>query len=102
MAAGTEGGSAGIASSQMSRHSPAPSRDLHVPRVVQPDDTTCGPACLAQVAACFGRDMSVPDLVEGLSRLHHGGTLGVFLALRAMGQSSTSTASRVRSPIRMA
>lgn len=77
-------GWAGIADRNMPRHAPAHARDLHVPRVVQPDDTTCGPSCLAQVAASFGVQASVPDLVAGLTRLQHGGTLGVFLALRAM------------------
>jgi hypothetical protein len=69
---------------QPSRPSRRQLHELPVPRVVQPDDTTCGPSCLAQVAGFFGQQHTVPALAAGLSRLHHGGTLGVFLALRAM------------------
>ncbi len=57
---------------------------LPVQRIVQPDDTTCGPTCLAQVMRAFGADVDVPSLAASLCRNPDGGTLAVHLGQLAL------------------
>ncbi|MCC5877323.1 MAG: hypothetical protein JJU11_13960 [Candidatus Sumerlaeia bacterium] len=50
----------------------------------QPDDTTCGPTCLHAIYSYFGETIPLSDLVDSIYRLHHGGTLAVFLGCDAL------------------
>jgi hypothetical protein len=54
---------------------------LEVPRFVQPDDVTCGPTCLRQVAHFYGQSLSHDEVLAMTRRNEDGGTLGVFLGL---------------------
>jgi hypothetical protein len=57
---------------------------LEVQRFVQPDDVTCGPTCLAQVYRYYGEDKGLGDLIRETSRNPDGGTLAVYLGIRAL------------------
>lgn len=57
---------------------------LEVPRYQQPDDTTCGPTCLAQVYAYYGHREPIVDVITATPRNPDGGTLGVNLGLVAL------------------
>lgn len=48
---------------------------LHLEILPQPDDTTCGPTCLQAIYTFFNDDISLEDVVAGVKRLEHGGTL---------------------------
>ena len=50
----------------------------------QPDDVTCGPASLHAVYRHYGLDISLIDVIRGVRRLPHRGTLAVFLGLHAL------------------
>lgn len=59
-------------------------RVLPVPRIVQPDDTSCGPTCLAQVLRFFGDRRPPAELRRRLRRNPDGGTLAVHLGRLAL------------------
>jgi hypothetical protein len=50
----------------------------------QPDETTCGPACLHAIYNYYGDDVSLDRLVSEVKSLKGGGTLEVFLACHAL------------------
>lgn len=52
----------------------------------QPDDVTCGPACLHAVYRYYGDDISLSDVVADIWMLDAGGTLDVFLANHALAR----------------
>jgi len=50
----------------------------------QPDDVTCGPACLHGVYRYYGDQISLPEVTADINMLDAGGTLDVFLANHAL------------------
>jgi hypothetical protein len=50
----------------------------------QPDDETCGPACLHGIYRYYGDDIALAQVSAELHRLDRGGTLDVFLANHAL------------------
>ena len=50
----------------------------------QPDDLTCGPACLHGVYRYFGDEVPLTRLVEEIQMLEEGGTLEVLLGVHAL------------------
>lgn len=50
----------------------------------QPDDTTCGPACLHAVYRYHGDPVSLDQVNEEVTSLREGGTLAVLLGLHAL------------------
>lgn len=65
---------------------------LEVPRYQQPDDATCGPTCLAQVYHYYGKDRQLERLIRDTRQNPEGGTLGVYLGLRALEDGFKVTA----------
>ncbi len=57
----------------------------------QPDDVTCGPACLHGVYRYYGDDVPLSELVADISMLDEGGTLDVFLANHALRRGYRAT-----------
>jgi hypothetical protein len=57
---------------------------LDVPRFEQPDDESCGPTCLTQVYRYFGFEKPLSDVIEETVRNAEGGTLAVYLGIRAL------------------
>ena len=57
----------------------------------QPDETTCGPTCLHAVYRYFDDEMPLDRLIQEIRRLHHGGTLAVFLASHALRRGYRTT-----------
>jgi hypothetical protein len=64
---------------------------LPVRRFVQPDETSCGPTCLAKVLEFHGERGVLADLLRSVRRLDHGGTLAVFLGLAALARGYHAT-----------
>lgn len=52
----------------------------------QPDDVTCGPACLHGIYRHYGDDVPLEQLIKELRMLDRGGTLDVFLANHALAR----------------
>jgi hypothetical protein len=50
----------------------------------QPDDVTCGPACLHGIYRHYGDDISLERVITEMRMLDRGGTLDVFLANHAL------------------
>jgi hypothetical protein len=50
----------------------------------QPDDVTCGPACLHGIYRYYGDDVSLESVSAAIRMLDRGGTLDVFLANHAL------------------
>ena len=50
----------------------------------QPDDVTCGPACLHGVYRHFGDEVPLEQVIADIHTLDRGGTLDVFLANHAL------------------
>ncbi len=57
----------------------------------QPDDVTCGPACLHGVYRYYGDEVPLPELIADISMLDEGGTLDVFLANHALRRGYRAT-----------
>jgi hypothetical protein len=57
----------------------------------QPDDITCGPACLHGVYRHYGDDVTLEDVVADIHTLDKGGTLDVFLANHALKRGYAAT-----------
>lgn len=57
---------------------------LRVPRFEQPDDVTCGPACLAKVYSFYGYDRPLDGIIDETPRNRDGGTLAVNLGISAL------------------
>ncbi len=54
----------------------------------QPDDVTCGPACLHGVYRHYGDPISLESVMSDLKMLEEGGTLDVFLANHALAAAT--------------
>jgi hypothetical protein len=57
----------------------------------QPDDVTCGPACLHAVYRHYGDDVPLADVIRDIHMLDKGGTLDVFLANHALQRGYDAT-----------
>lgn len=57
----------------------------------QPDETTCGPACLHAVYRHFGDEPAFEDVLRQTESLPEGGTLAVMLARHAIEQGYDAT-----------
>ena len=57
----------------------------------QPDDTTCGPACLHAVYRYYGDEVSIDDVIHEAEALPDGGTLAVHLGRHALGRGYDAT-----------
>ena len=57
----------------------------------QPDDVTCGPACLHGVYRHYGDKVPLGDVVADIHTLDEGGTLDVFLANHALKRGYDAT-----------
>lgn len=60
-------------------------RELAVPRIPQPDDVSCGPACLHQVLRFFGIEAGFDEVSARVARNPDGGTHAACLGLAALG-----------------
>lgn len=61
-----------------------PRRVLAVPRLVQPDDTSCGPTCLHSVYRYYRDTRPLTEIVAGTRKNPDGGTLAVLLGIKAL------------------
>ena len=52
----------------------------------QPDDVTCGPACLHGIYRFYGETVSLESVIADTRMLDRGGTLDVFLANHALAR----------------
>jgi len=59
--------------------------------IPQPDETTCGPACLASVYRYFDDPAPLESIISGVESLDEGGTLDVFLACHALERGYRAT-----------
>jgi hypothetical protein len=57
----------------------------------QPDDVTCGPACLHGVYRHYGDELPLDGIIADIHTLEQGGTLDVFLANHAMKRGYDAT-----------
>jgi hypothetical protein len=57
----------------------------------QPDDVTCGPACLHGVYRHFGDEVPLEQVIADMEMLDQGGTLEVFLANHALARGYDAT-----------
>jgi hypothetical protein len=57
----------------------------------QPDDSTCGPACLHAVYSFYGDDLPLDQVVSEVTPLDTGGTLAVHLACHALRRGYKAT-----------
>jgi hypothetical protein len=57
----------------------------------QPDDVTCGPACLHGIYRHYGDDVALDTVISELAMLDRGGTLDVFLANHALRRGYSVT-----------
>lgn len=57
----------------------------------QPDDFTCGPACLYAVYRFYGEQVELLDLIAQVDRVEGGGTLAVILANHALRRGFKAT-----------
>lgn len=60
------------------------SRSLDFNVTAQPDELTCGPACLHSIYRYYGDELALAALVADVRMLDAGGTLDVFLANHAL------------------
>lgn len=59
-------------------------RRIHLEILPQPDDFTCGPTCLQAVYQYYNDPVALTELINRVTRLDDGGTLGVMLGLDAL------------------
>lgn len=64
---------------------------LHLDISVQPDDITCGPACLHSVYEYYADTISLQQVIREVKSLKGGGTLAVLLANHALGRGYKAT-----------
>lgn len=57
----------------------------------QPDFTTCGPTCLHALYAYYGDKLDLRTLIQEITALEEGGTLGVILANHALRRGYKAT-----------
>ncbi len=69
-----------------------PSRlQLPIKMLAQPDETTCGPTCLAAVYRYWGEKDTLAQVISRTRKLAHGGTFAVFLAVDALEKGFDAT-----------
>jgi hypothetical protein len=59
---------------------------LHLDISMQPDDTTCGPACLHSIYDYYGDSISLQQVITEVKSVIGGGTLAVLLANHALNR----------------
>ncbi len=64
---------------------------LHLDISMQPDDITCGPACLHSVYDYYGDPISLQQVITEVKSLKSGGTLAVLLANHALKRGYKAT-----------
>jgi len=64
---------------------------LHLDISMQPDDITCGPACLHSVYDYYGDAISLQQVIKEVKSLRGGGTLAVLLANHALRRGYKAT-----------
>jgi len=64
---------------------------LHLDITMQPDDITCGPACLHSVYDYYGDSISLQQVITEVKSLKSGGTLAVLLANHALKRGYKAT-----------
>ena len=64
---------------------------LHLDISMQPDDITCGPACLHSVYEYYGDTISLQQVITEVKSLKGGGTLAVLLANHALKRGYKAT-----------
>lgn len=64
---------------------------LPVEMLAQPDEVTCGPTCLHAIYRYWGSEEPLEEVISGVRRLDHGGTLAVFLACDALQRGYNAT-----------
>jgi hypothetical protein len=64
---------------------------LHLDISVQPDDTTCGPACLHSVYEYYGDSITLQQVITEVKSLKGGGTLAVLLGNHALQRGYKAT-----------
>lgn len=64
---------------------------LHLDISMQPDDNTCGPACLHSVYEYYGDSISLHQVIKEVKSLKGGGTLAVLLANHALRRGYKAT-----------
>jgi len=64
---------------------------LHLDISMQPDDFTCGPACLHSVYEYYGDSIPLQKVITEVKRLKGGGTLAVLLANHALKRGYKAT-----------
>jgi hypothetical protein len=57
----------------------------------QPDDVTCGPACLHGIYRHYGDEVTLESVISELQMLDRGGTLDVFLGNHALARGYAVT-----------
>lgn len=57
----------------------------------QPDEITCGPACLHSVYEYYDDDISLEQVIDEVRSLKGGGTLEVFLACHALSRGYSTS-----------
>jgi len=57
----------------------------------QPDDSSCGPACLQALYAFYGDKVPLDRLIQEVEPLETGGTLAVMLAVHALRRNYRAT-----------
>ena len=64
---------------------------LHLDISMQPDDTTCGPACLHSVYDYYGDSLPLHQVISEVKSLKGGGTLAVLLGNHALQRGYKAT-----------
>jgi len=64
---------------------------LHLDISLQPDDITCGPACLHSVYEYYGDSISLQQVITEVKSLEGGGTLAVLLGNHALKRGYKAT-----------
>jgi hypothetical protein len=64
---------------------------LHLDISVQPDDITCGPACLHSVYEYYGDSIPLQQVITEVKSLKGGGTLAVLLGNHALQRGYKAT-----------
>ncbi len=64
---------------------------LSVPIKNQPDETTCGPTCLHAVYEYYNDLINLETVIEQVTALEEGGTLGALLAVHALQRGYQAT-----------
>jgi hypothetical protein len=64
---------------------------IHLDISLQPDDITCGPACLHSVYEYYGDSISLQQVIKEVKSLKGGGTLAVLLGNHALRRGYRAT-----------